>query len=345
MPLIAAGIGAVASTGLSWLSGKKAKKQAKKAAAAQAKQSAANSALSKVIYGDTKELYAPSAAQGQMAGNTLMALLGLGGSGGGGGGAAPGGSALSAYTAPSAQQQLDYALRGSADVIGPKRTKKILKHGGSPEEQLRYAQSLMKPGERTQFDAWMMSQEPSIYEQAGLGTNGMGTAEDPKAAAQSALDTYLNSINYQFGVDEGAKAVNNLWAGDFESGAAGKALQAFGQDKARYEGIGPYMEALARQQGVGLNSVSGIANAGQNMYGQVSGQGQMATDARMNQYGVGAQAAQNTYGAAAKGIGQVAGAAFGGTGFGGSSYGGGTGGMTNQQYALLNQGYGSQYGG
>jgi len=315
MPLIAAGIGAVANTGLSWLSGKKAKKQAKKAYKEQAKTSAANSALAKVLYGDTKDLYAPSIYQGQLAGNTLMALMGLGGGGGGGGGGAAGGSALAAYEPPDAAAQLEFLLKGSADVIGPKRTKKIMKHGGSPEEKLRYAQSLLKAGERGQYDAWMMENEPSILEEYGLGANGLGTETDPKAAAQSALDTYLNSINYGFLYDEGMRGVENAFGGTFDSGAAARGVSDYGQDTAWAKGIGPYMQQLGAQQGMGIGAIGAVSGAGQNMYGQVTGQNQMQTDAKLNQYGVANQAFANTAGAAAKGIGQVASAGFDPSGY------------------------------
>jgi hypothetical protein len=249
-----------------------------------------------------------------MAGNTLMALLGLGGSGAPAG-AAPGGSALAAYAPPDAQAQLDFLLHSSSDPIGPKRRKKIAKHGGTPEEQLAYAKSLMHSGESGQYDAWMMENEPSIYEEYGLGSQGTGTAQDPQAAAQSALDTYLNSINYQFVKNEGQRGVENAFGGNFDSGAAGKAISDYGQNTAWANGIGPYMQQLAAQQGVGQNAIGGVANAGQNMYGAVSGQGQLATDAKMNQYGVAAQAAQNTFGAAAQGIGQVASAGFDPSGY------------------------------
>ena len=348
MPLIAAGIGAVANTGLSWLSGKKAKKQSKKATKAQAQQSAANSALAKVVYGDTKGMYAPSVYQGQLAGNTLMALMGLGGGGTPAGGAAPGTSALAAYQPPDAQAQLDYLMSGSSDVIGPKRRKKIMQHGGTPEEKLRYALSLAKSGERGQYDAWMMEKEPSIFEEYGLGENGLGTAQDPQAAAQSALDSFKDSINYGFLYDEGQRGVETAFGGQHDSGAAGRALVDYGTNMAHSTAIGPYMQMLAQQQGVGQNAISGVANAGQNMYGAVSGQGQLATDARMNQYGVGAQAFGNTMGALGKGIGQVASAGFDPTGYAASQqkypmYGAAP--TSYNQGPIINSGSSPAYGG
>lgn len=329
MPLIAAGIGAVAQTGLSWLGGKKAKKQAKKAAKLQAAQSAQNSALAKVLYGENKGLFAPSAVQGQRAGNVLMEML-LGGPPGGGGGAIQP-SALAGVPAgpvqPSVEDQFKYLMA----QVGPKRTKKIMQSGGDTASKLQMALGLAHGDEKKLYDAYMTEHTvtPSIYEQGGLGANGMGggavDANGNPVSALSAFDQFRNSSDYQWRLGEGQRGVNTAWAGDFESPAAAMAMENYSGHMANQE-LGTWMDRLAQQQGIGLNSAGNIANAGQNMYGQVTGAQQAATDAKMNQYGVSSQAAQNLYGTAAQGIGQVASAAFaptGSTGYGGSSYGGG----------------------
>jgi hypothetical protein len=308
-PLVAAGLGAAAQIGGQYLAGKAQKKAAKKAAARQAAQSKANSALAQAVHQQNVGLFAPSAVQGQRAGNTLMELL-LGAPSGGAGGAPVAGPAAG----PTVDDQYAYAM----SLLGPK---------------LQAALANANAQERQQYDAWQMQNQPSIYEAGGLGAGGTGTGAP---SALSAWDQFRGGTNYQWRLGEGQRALNQGYAGTgLDSGAAQIALQEHGQNFASNE-LGNWMNQLAQQQGIGLNSAGSIAGAGNTMYGNVSGTNQQATDASAASALVGGQAKANLWGTAGSALGQFASQAFKAPGAMGSSYGGDPYSATGEFY---NQGY------
>jgi len=326
-PLVAAGLGAAAQIGGQYLAGKAQKKAAKKAAARQAQQSKANSALAQAVHQQNVGLFSPSAVQGQRAGNVLNEIL-LGGPAGGGGGAYPAAGAAGPAAGPTVDDQYAYAM----SLLGPKSRRIALRTQGTPEQKLQAALANANAQERQQYDAWTMQNQPSIYEQGGLGAQGTGAP-----SALSAWDQFRQGTNYQWRLGEGQRAVNQGYAGagGLDSGAAQLALQEQGQNFASNE-LGNWMNQLAQQQGIGLNSAGSIAGAGNTMYGNVSGTNQQATDASAASALVGGQAKANLWGTAGSALGQFASQAFKAPGAMGSSYGGDPYSATGEFY---NQGY------
>jgi hypothetical protein len=83
---------------------------------------------------------------------------------------------------------------------------------------------------------------------------------------QDALHNFANSAGMQFQLEQGANALNNLYAarGQVQSGAAAKALQSFGQNTALQNYFMPYMSLLGGQQAIGAQSGAAIAGVGSN---------------------------------------------------------------------------------
>jgi hypothetical protein len=83
---------------------------------------------------------------------------------------------------------------------------------------------------------------------------------------QDALHNFANSAGMQFQLEQGANALNNLYAarGQVQSGAAAKALQSFGQNTALQNYFMPYMGLLGGQQAIGAQSGAAIAGVGSN---------------------------------------------------------------------------------
>lgn len=81
-----------------------------------------------------------------------------------------------------------------------------------------------------------------------------------------ALNGFADSAGMQFQQQQGANAINNLYAarGQIESGAAMKALQNYGQQTALQNYFMPYMGLLGGQQAVGAGAASSIAGVGNN---------------------------------------------------------------------------------
>jgi Flp pilus assembly protein TadG len=316
MPLIAAGIGAAANIGTSYLAGQAQKKAAKKAADVARRQGAATSALAQANFNQNAALYNPYAASGMRAHNTLMDLI-LGPSAAAAPGA--GGSALGAY-GPTAAPTTEQKLANLMQNMNPKLRSKVLREGGTPEQQLATALRVASPMDRGLYDAYMRENQPSPYASPEA-------QNAPGSSALSAFDQFRNSTDYQWRLGEGQRGVNTAWAGDFESPAAALAMERYSGHMANEE-LGNWMNQLAKQEGIGINAAGSLAGFGNDMTQMQAGAGQTAADAGANAYGVAGQAAANTYGAVGQGIGQVAGAAFNPApqiGANVSSYGGGGG--------------------
>jgi len=113
--------------------------------------------------------------------------------------------------------------------------------------------------------------------------NGLlGVGGDPTAASR-AFDTFRNSDGYQFRLNEGQKAVQSALGarGFLDSGAAQKALLAYGQGQASDE-FGRYMGYLTGQQGVGLTAASAQAGVGQGYAANVAANNNNAANTASN---------------------------------------------------------------
>lgn len=96
----------------------------------------------------------------------------------------------------------------------------------------------------------------------------LGTGGDP-AASQRAFDTFRNSTNYNFRLDQGQKSVDTANAPQFHSGATAKALLNYGQGMAG-DALQGYEGMLQGQQTLGAQSALGLGNIGTNISQQVS---------------------------------------------------------------------------
>lgn len=163
------------------------------------------------------------------------------------------------------------------------------------------------------------------------------TPEVTPISATDALNNFANSAGMQFQLKQGADALNNLYAGagQLQSGAAMKAMQGYGQQTALNNYFMPYMGLLGQQQAVGAGSASSIAGVGSNFGNTVANINSSMGNAAANN----ANALGNIY--MAKGANQAnmfsnLGSSFGLglgalSGFGGGG-GGGGGIVSNYQY-------------
>lgn len=101
-------------------------------------------------------------------------------------------------------------------------------------------------------------------------------APHPPAAPLSAINNFANSAGMQFALQQGANALNNLYAahGEIQSGAAAKALQSFGQQTALQDYFMPYMNYLTGQQAMGAQAASSLAGVGSSFGNTAGGMGQ-----------------------------------------------------------------------
>ena len=91
------------------------------------------------------------------------------------------------------------------------------------------------------------------------------TAQTPQQAAENAFNIFRNSTGYQFRLNEGMDALNSGFAGAglLQSGAALRSLDDYRQGMASAE-FGNYMGLLGQQQAVGAGAASAVAGVGQN---------------------------------------------------------------------------------
>lgn len=134
---------------------------------------------------------------------------------------------------------------------------------------------------------------------------------------QQAFDRFRSAPGYQFGLDQGVKALDSsaAAAGGLFSGKTAKALTQFGQNYADQQGYRPYMNSLASLAGIGQTATSQNNQLGMQTAGNVGQAYQNAGNARAS----GIQGSANAWGNT---LGQL-------TGVGGYVYGnrGGWGGI------------------
>lgn len=253
-------IGTAAAIGLgvagvgSVIGAKSQSKAAGKAADASVQASRENAALMRDIYGQNKDVLNPFIQRGNVAGDHINALLGLGGTPGGqqqGGPAAmslpSGGNALASFN-PAAYGGSNL----NEDIALPRGT---MNPGSIRTPSYQGGYSGRVPMAQNQAQGYMGTAGPT-------NANGGQTAQE---AANDAFDIFRNSTGYQFRVNEGQDAMNSGFgaSGTLQSGAALKALDTYRQNMASNE-FGNYMGYLGNQQGVGLSAGSALAGVGQN---------------------------------------------------------------------------------
>lgn len=247
---LAAAIGGALSIGGAILGSKSANKNASKAAQVSADNNAENVALQRDVYNQNKQLLNPFVQRGNAAGDTMNALLGLGGS---------------TQQAPQQVQPNALAQFGASQRPGGFNRVSAPYGYGIGDLQAGLGGNYILPQGTT-----VGGTAASFAPQSGNVT------VSPQDAANNAFDIYRGSTGYQFRLGEGMNALNSGYAGAgvLQSGDAMRSAVQFGQDFASNE-FGNYMGYLGNQQGVGLSAGSAVAGVGQNYANNVSAQNTM----------------------------------------------------------------------
>jgi len=263
MAAIGLGVGALGA-GASAISANKASKRAAQTSQANTD---ANVALARDIYGQNQQALNPFMQRGNVAGNQINALLGLGGSQNMGGpanvGALPGAQ-------PNALSQFQGQYAGNA---------------GAP-----YGLGEGFPGVRPQNALGNMGVMGGAMPTAGvtgapttLPAGTVNTTVTPQQAAQSAFDIFKGSTNYQNRLNSAMDAVSSLYSGigGLQSGAAIRGAQRNASNLASEE-LMNYFALLGGQQATGAGAASSLAGVGQNFAGTVIGANNFNAANQMN---------------------------------------------------------------
>jgi hypothetical protein len=209
------------------LAGSKNSKAINKSTEANAAANTQNVALQRDVYNRNTQNLSPFMARGNVAGDTMNALLGLGGG---------------QQSMPTQQPTQQQYMGGQQNALTASKPWLSSGFGGSG----------------TQFAPPQMGYAPQAPQQ-------MGGDQSAQQAAGNAFDIFRNSTGYQFRLDEGMDALNSGYAGAgvLQSGDALRAATEYGQNFASNE-FGNYMGYLGNQQGVGLAGASAVAGVGQN---------------------------------------------------------------------------------
>jgi hypothetical protein len=297
VPLIAAGVAAIGTIGGAVISSHAQSSAANTAAQAQQQATSQELQLGREninfqqgIYNQNKALLTPFVDRGNTAGNSINALLGLGGSP-----AQPANAAAQGYQSASPYTQQSVAAqtgdyRPAFNGVGQDATGV----GGfalKPMHNDIMAMLNEVARERLQQTGQLPAQ------QTNPATTQTATAAAPAAgqtagqASQDAFNTFAHSAGMDFQLKQGENAINNGYAarGQIQSGAAMKALQNYGQNTALNNYFLPYMGLLQGQQATGAQSGAAIAGVGSNfgntvsnIYGQQGNAIQNGADATSN---------------------------------------------------------------
>jgi hypothetical protein len=239
--------GALLGAGSSFLSSKSANKAAGKAADATAQTARENNALTREIFGQNQQMLNPYVQRGNAAGNTLNAMLGIGG---------------------TQQQMPQQQMPGNMGAMQPGQIGAMNPGGYNAQNPAQYRNAML--------DSYPMQdgqpQQP-LPAQATM----------QQANPMDAFRQYIANSDYGFQFGEGSNRVNSGYAGagTLQSGAAMKDMERFRQDlQSGYRG--EFMNALGNQQGVGLSGASALAGVGQNYVNTISNNNNNAGEARAN---------------------------------------------------------------
>lgn len=281
-PAVIAGVGAAASIGGAVIGAKSAKKAASTAADAQVTAARETNALARDIYGRNSANFQPFMQSGQRANALLDAFI-------------HGGPVN--YPQPA---------NGNAPQAAP---------GYQPQPSMY--DYVNNPGTPRYVaganDAWFGDEMQGSYAPGYSGHVLHGAPQDGVTAdaqtptAQNAWDTFRNSTNYNFRLNEGMNALNSGWAGAgaLQSGAAMKDAIRYGQNFASNE-LGNYLSLLQGQQALGAGSASSLAGVGNDFLSSVTANNRMSADALSNAALLRGQANQNMFGGIANVLGGFA---------------------------------------
>jgi hypothetical protein len=272
--IIAGGIAAAGTIGGALLSSSSQKKAASQANASQQQATQAqlqlgreSMALNRDIYNSNYGTLSPFVGRGNVAGDAINALLGLPSAPAmqsplaqrnPGSAVAPVGQGAAApiptdYN-PSGASDPNTGVRSPGGIFGALINSARRQAGAPPiaagQPITRFSQQQAVPQQPVQQAPQQQQYESSV------------TAP----SAQSALNSFANSAGMQFQLQQGADALNNLYAGrgTLQSGAAMKGINDYAQNTALNNYFMPYMGLLSGQQSIGAGAASSIAGVGQN---------------------------------------------------------------------------------
>ena len=223
---------------------------------AQQEGNAASLALQERVYDQNRATLSPFVNRGNVAGDHINALLGLGGA--------------QAQPAPQTNPNAltGFGSTGTAGLpyglgdgyIGPAS---VFGGGGRGFNPPGYGDIAGTFGGYTGAPQFPQTGNPASSNTPTGATAPVG--QTPQGAANDAFDIFRNSTGYQFRLGEGMDAVNSNWFGSGlgQSGAALRALTEYGQNFASNE-FGNYMGYLSQQQGTGLQAAGAQAGVGVN---------------------------------------------------------------------------------
>jgi hypothetical protein len=261
-------------------------KASKRAARTSQDTTASNNALARDIYGQNRQTLSPFVNRGNVAGNQINALLGLGGSQQMGGPAAmPQPNAMSQFGGYSPTGNVGGSPVNLGGVNwGPSDGRYTMGYGDWVNQNMGYADAGMPYGLGDGFvstgtmDGGMINAANNT-----MGQMPTQTGQTATQAQNAAFDNFRNSTGYQFRLGEGLDAVGSTYAGigGLQSGAAMRGITDYGQNFASNE-FGNYINALGNQQAVGAGGASALAGVGQNYAGTVIGSNNLNAQNQMN---------------------------------------------------------------
>lgn len=242
--VIGAGIAAAATVGGAALTSSANKKATNKAVAAQQSSDAQQLAYQREARDKNEAALSPFMQRGNVAGDQINALLGLGGS---------------AQTLPTQQPGILAQYQGeNPDTSAHGLGRGYETVGGDPFgfNKTRYEAVNGGPGTIQNFGATQAPQQ---------------ARQTPQQAAMAAYDIFKNSTGYQTRLKEGqgALAANYFGGGVGQSGAAMKAAIRYGND---YAGnyFDNYIGQLGNQQNLGFAGASALSGVSQNFANNAS---------------------------------------------------------------------------
>lgn len=270
--------GSLAQAGASMYASNQAGKAAKGAGNLAAQGSEQSTALQREIYQDQRNLNMPFYQGGLGAYNQYLSLMGLGGaSGAGGGQGGTGGASPSLVTHDAKGVPI-----ANAELYASNPAYKQAWDAVAQQHQGQWRTGYWNGSDPNWIESNLRNKLPVGWG-SGPSTGGNAPAtQTPQQSQQAAFAAFRNTPGYQFGLDEGSKALQasaSASSGLF-SGKAGKALTQYGQNYADQQGYTPYMNRLAGLFGGAQTAGGQIGNAGQNFANQAGANMANAANAR-----------------------------------------------------------------
>jgi hypothetical protein len=265
--IIAGGIAAVGAIGGAVISSSAQKSAANTAAQAQQQATSQelqlgreNIAFQQGIYNQNKALLTPSVQRGDVAGNQINALLGLGGT----------------QTPVAAQPAATTPAAGGIQTI-PQYTQQPV---GGRNAIMRFLNGIARdrleetgqPPVQNAPAPQTTAPTPSATSTTPATTTTTPMGQTAQQAASDAFNQFAHSAGIDFQLQQGTNALQQSAAarGMLQSGATLKGLQNYGQSTALNNYFLPYMGLLQGQQATGAQSGAAIAGVGSNFGNTVS---------------------------------------------------------------------------